>query len=299
METAKRALRLRKSVLDSALRELDRVHDLAPSSEWPKLDAHAEAIRKLELELEDQLADPAAPNCELPASPDPMLVAKTGDTLGGDYGRPQVEVEDATHVEQVGKAHAAVIRAAFQCDLIRVASLNWCPGTNHVAFAGMYPLDPTAIFMHHPLTHRIATSGFYNGSPPAESTMEGSIYEFFVNAHTWFNQKTADILVDFKNATDMYGNSLLDHTIVPFITDVGEPADTSNSKPALILGGRALGMQGGTFVQLSTGANSHNNLWMTLAQAYLKTSDPLSVLTDEVFFKTGVAPIPELWTLPA
>jgi hypothetical protein len=129
--------------------------------------------------------------------------------------------------------------------------------------------------------------------------MEGSIYEFFVNAHTWFNQKTADILVDFKNATDMYGNSLLDHTIVPFITDVGEPADTSNSKPALILGGRALGMQGGTFVQLSTGANSHNNLWMTLAQAYLKTSDPLSVLTDEVFFKTGVAPIPELWTLPA
>jgi indole-3-glycerol phosphate synthase len=38
---------------------------------------------------------------------------------------------------------------------------------------------------------------------------------------------------------------------------------------------------------------------MTLAQAYLKTSDPLSVLTDEVFFKTSVAPIPEIWTLPA
>jgi hypothetical protein len=90
METAKRALRLRKSVLDSALRELDRVHDLAPSSEWPKLDAHAEAIRKLELELEDQLADPAAPNCELPASPDPMLVAKTGDTKTGNTLLPVI-----------------------------------------------------------------------------------------------------------------------------------------------------------------------------------------------------------------
>jgi hypothetical protein len=297
IERTRRGLRLRKSVLDSALVELDRVHDLAPSSEWPKLEAHADAIRKLELELDNQLANPDA-SCPVPMSPDPLLIAKTGDQLGGDYGRPQVEVEDGTHVEQVGKAHAAVIRAAFQCDLIRVASLNWCPGTNHVAFAGMYPLDPTAIFLHHPLTHRISSSAFYNGPPPGESTMDGSVWEFFVNAHTWFNQKTADILVDFKNATDVYGNSLLDHTIVPFITDVGEPADTNNSKPALILGGRALGMQGGTFVPVSSGSSSHNNLWMTIAQAYLKTGDPLAVLTEEVFTKTNVAPIPELWVSP-
>jgi hypothetical protein len=300
-ESAKRALRLRKSVLDSALVELDRVHGLAPSSEWEKIDAHAEAIRRVEMQISGALADPSATECVLPATPDAMLVAKSG-SFAGDYGNPKAEEEDGTVLERVGKAHAAVIRAAFQCDLVRVATLNWCGGTNHVAFAGMDPADPDAIWMHHPLTHRILSPAFYNGPPPAPGTLDHTVYEFMVNAHTWFNQKTTDIMLDFKNTKDVFGNSLLDYTIAPLITDVGEMADTSNAKPAIILGGRALGMQGGTFVDLTQpgfeGSRSHNSLWMTIAQAFLKTTDPLAALSDEVFYKTNAAPIPELWIAP-
>ena len=35
---------------------------------------------------------------------------------------------------------------------------------------------------------------------------------------------------------------------------------------------------------------------MTLAQAYLRTSDPVPHFTDELFYQTGVAPIEGLWS---
>lgn len=291
---ALRALKLRKSVLDSALRDLDRVRTLAPSSEAPKIDAHAEAIRKLELQLEQAIADGGSPTCTVPTAPDAGLEALSGSRF--DYSNPKAEQEDATLMAQVGKAHAAVIQAAFQCDLLRVASLQWCSANNHVAFHGLYPLDPTGAYMHHPLSHRISNAAIFNGPPPTNET-ERALYEFLANVHTWFNQKTADILLGLKNATDVFGGSVLDTTIVPFITDTAHAASARSPLPALIFGGRALGMQGGQFQEF-TAERSHNDLWMSIAQAYLKTDDPLSVLADEVFVKTNVSPIPGLWLPP-
>jgi hypothetical protein len=293
---ALRALKLRKSVLDSALRELDRVRTLAPSSEAQKIDAHADAIRKLEVELEQAIDDGAPSACSAPVAPDEGLEAKIGSGLF-DYGNPRAEQEDASHMERVGKAHAAIIRAAFQCDLLRVATLQWCPGTNHVAFQGLYPSDPEGAYLHHPMSHRVADSAFFNGPPPTNAD-QLDIYEFLTNVNAWFNAKTADVLRDLKDSEDVFGGNLLDHTIVPYVTEVAEAGSTRSPLPALILGGRALGMQGGQFQNFSP-ARSHNDLWMSIAQAYLNTTDPVSALADEVFVKTGVSPIDGLWKPPA
>src|SRR5690606_21612873 len=54
-EAALRALRLRKSVLDYSLTELDELGRLAPAAERPKIDLHAEAIRKVEMQLASQI----------------------------------------------------------------------------------------------------------------------------------------------------------------------------------------------------------------------------------------------------
>ncbi len=62
--------------------------------------------------------------------------------------------------------------------------------------------------------------------------------------------------------------------------------------PALVFGGRALGLQGGQFQSVTA---PHNALWMTIAQAFLATADPLSEFQDEVFLKTDASPIPGLW----
>lgn len=293
-DAARKALLLRKSVLDYALGELKRLRDLAPGSERAKIDLHADAIRKLELELQAQL-DAAATECKLPPRPDAAIKAKTGSS--NIYIDP-VATEDASFVAQVGKLHASIIRTAFQCDLARVATLQWCTSTNHVAFGGMNPFDESAIYEMGSFHYRESLSQFFYGEPPASGASNAYVYETLSGMYRWFSQQTADVLAELKATRDIFGGSMLDSTLVPYITDQAQPSDERDPLPAVIFGGRALGMQGGKFKNFSP-SRSHNDLWMTIAQALMKTSDPLSLLAAEKFVKTGVAPIQDLWVAPA
>ena len=291
-----RALRLRKSVLDSALRDLDRLRTLAPVSQRPKIDIHTEAVRQLERQIADQIGGGGTDSCTLPSEPSATITGKSGDQ-NSHYGNPQTNVRDDPMLEQAGKAHLAIIRAAFQCDLIRTATFLWCPGTNHVSFGGQNPADPSGYYMHHPMSHRNQQNGFYTGSPP---TTDLYLYEFMTNVHTWFNQKLADVLVEFKSATDGYGGNLLDHTVVPVVTNVAHGAHARSPLPALIFGGRALGVQGGQYQNFESSLRPHNDLWLSVAQAYLG-SNPMSALAGETFAQNAsgfTGPIPGLWSTP-
>ncbi len=170
---ARNALLLRKSVLDYSLGELKRLHGLAPASEREKLDVHADAIRKVELALQGEL-DSFPGGCVVPSAPDALLAAKTGSK---PISLEPVYDGDASLVGTIGKLHAAVIRAAFQCDLARVATLQWCPGTNHVAFAEMNPFDDTAIYEMGSFHYRESLPQFFFGAPPADSASNAYVYE--------------------------------------------------------------------------------------------------------------------------
>jgi hypothetical protein len=289
-------LKLRKSVLDYSLRELDRLKSLGPASERDKIDGHAAAVRKLEAQLSDQIAGRGITrDCSLPSLPEASLTGKDGDTLAGDYGEPETNTSDETTHEAVGKAHAAIIRAAFACDLIRVATFQWSPGTNHVSFKGLDPNDPDTIWMHHPLSHRIGEASFYNGSRPGEHAY---VWDAMVNANRWYFQKTADIVNEFRlelDPLDPTGGSLLDRTVIPMITEVAEAAHTREGHAAVVFGGGKLGMQGGQYRGVS---GIHNQLWVTLAQAFLG-SDAARKLSNEAYVKNGASPIPELWVVPS
>jgi hypothetical protein len=104
----------------------------------------------------------------------------------------------------------------------------------------------------------------------------------------------ADILAEFKTATDVLGGNLLDHTVIPYVTEIANPGSSHQNLPALVFGGRALGMQAGQFQTVS---GRLNKLWVTLAQAYLG-EDAMNALSEETFVKTDVAPIPGLWVSP-
>jgi hypothetical protein len=54
----------------------------------------------------------------------------------------------------------------------------------------------------------------------------------------------------------------------------------------------------GQYMNFENDPRHHNDLWMTVAQAYLG-ADPLSKLTAEKFDKAGVSPISGLWSAPA
>jgi hypothetical protein len=293
---ALRVLKLRKSVLDYSLRELDRLKALGPASERDKIDGHTAAVRKLEAQLSDQIAGGGFQSaCSSQPQPEASLVGKDGDSLRRDYDQLKSNTSDETTHEAVGKAHAAIIRAAFACDLIRVATFQWSPGTNHVSFKGLDPNDPETIWMHHPLSHQIIDTAFFNGPRPDDSAY---IWDAMVNANLWYFQKTADILNEFRlqiDPQDPAGGSLLDHTVIPLITEVADASHSREGHGAILAGGRRLGMQGGQFQSVS---GIHTQLWVTVAQAYLG-ADAVRELASETYVKSGANPISGLWIAPA
>ena len=292
---ALRLLKLRKSVLDYSLRELDRLKRLGPASERDKIESHAAAVRKLEAQLSDQIAGGGTTGmCSVPPMPDTALTGKNGESLRDDYSVLTANASDETTHEAVGKAHAAILRTAFACDLIRVATFQWSPGTNHVAFKGVDPNAPDTIWMHHPLSHQVSDAAFFNGPRPGESTY---VWDAMVNVNRWYFQKTADIINELRlqvDPQDPTGGSLLDNTVIPMITEVAEPSHTREGHGAIIFGGRKLGMQGGQYKSVS---GIHNQLWVTVAQAFLG-ADAVSKLAGEAFVKTGASPIAGIWVAP-
>ena len=158
-----RLLKARKSVLDCARGQLGRLKTIAPGSEAPKIDIHADAIRKIEEVLTMQINSGVItpPSCTPPAMPDAALVGKNSK-VNGDYrnvgsGPTTATVDDSGIHEQIGKAHMGILKAAFVCDLIRVGTFQWSPGTNHVSFKGLYPGNPTTSTCTTPAATRSTT----------------------------------------------------------------------------------------------------------------------------------------------
>jgi hypothetical protein len=119
-----------------------------------------------------------------------------------------------------------------------------------------------------------------------------------VAANYWYFQKTAAIINTFRTQVDPLdpaGGSLLDRTVMPMVTEVGDASHTRQGHSALIFGGKALGMQGGQFKQVS---GNHNQVWVTVAQAFLG-ANAVSALSSEVYAKNGANPISGLWVAPA
>lgn len=298
MEAAQRALYGRKSVLDYCLRELEQLKTVAPAAEAQKIEIHADVCRKIEKQVSDLLnGNVTTPSgCVVPAAPDAELSGKTGSKF--DYDNPVTSTADDEIHEEIGKIHAGILLAAMQCDIIRVGTFQWSPGTNHVSFKGQYPGEANSIYMHHPLSHRVNGVDTFNSQPGGS---DGEVAQFLVNVNAWYNARTAMVIKMFKDAVDPLGDgtaTMLDRTVIPYVTEVAQQNHARDPKPAFIFGGKALGMQLGKYVNFEGQGRAHVDLWATVAQAFFRSNDPMSYLGDLEF---GATPrvIDGLWTKPA
>jgi hypothetical protein len=298
MDAMNRALYARKSVLDYCLRELDYLKSVAPAAEAQKIEIHTDACRKIEMQVSDLLNGKVTTpsGCVVPAAPDANLSGKTGSKF--DYDNPATNTADDEIHEQIGKIHAGILLAAMQCDIIRVGTFQWSPGTNHVSFKGQYPGEANSIYMHHPLSHKVNCCDTFNSQPTGTN---GEIAQFLANVNAWYNARTAMVIKMFKDAIDPLGDgtaTMLDRTVIPYVTEVAQQNHARDPKAAFIFGGKALGMQLGKYVNFEGQGRSHVDLWATVAQAFFRTNDPMAALSD---LKFGAAPkvIDGLWTKPA
>ena len=285
---AARLLASKRSILDFSLRELERLRTLAPASASPMIDAHAQAIRAAEEELAVDTPD----GCVVPAPPAEIAgVEDDGEFKGpADYQQPNTTTADDDLHARVGLAHQLLLKAAFACDLTRVVTFQWSPGTNHVSFGGLYPGDANAILMHHPVSHRIGRSSF-EGTAPVPSNAD---LEFLCRVELWYNQRIAEFLTDLQTTTDVYGGNVLDQTIVPCVTEVANALHDHSPVPTVMFGGKNLGFKGGQFIDAN---RPHNDMWLTVAAALGVTMDQLQgegILSGN---HTGV--IDQIWAPPA
>jgi hypothetical protein len=253
MEALRRARMLRKSVLDFSLRDLGKLRTLAPKSEHERLDAHEQAVRAVEKELD--AADTRDPDaCAKPMMPPvltPFSDSQANRIGNGNYSTVNGRASDEMLHEQIGKLHFEVIKAAFQCDLTRVVTFQWSPGTNHVSFKGMYPNEPDSIKMHHPLSHE-----FNNPQAP----------EFLTKVDTWYSQRTAGFLQALLETKDLAGGSLLDNTLVPYVTEVARADHSFQNAPFLVFGGKGVKLQGDRLKKYNP-RRPVNDMWLACAQA--------------------------------
>jgi hypothetical protein len=298
-----KALVGRRSALDFARDELMQVRQLAPSGVRNKLTIHTDAVLAAEASVSNAI-NTSYPNASgggstgaggaggngaaacgggctnLPAPPSSVMgAADPMRGAGNSFGNPRGTDDAAIHA-QAGGAHLAVLKAAFVCDLIRVATYQWAPATTHVGFA-LAPGDAAA-YQHHPRSHAINTADTI-----AASTLGAlnTTAQFLFNVHTWYFSRHAETFAAWKTSVDGCGNSLLDFTCVPFLTEVTACSHERSNMAAMIIGGRKLGFVHDRYV---TGAITINQLWGTIAQAFGHSS------TDAPF----AAPLPGFWAPP-
>ncbi len=218
-----------------------------------------------------------------PPSADAIGSADPTNGFGNNFGRDSGVNDDAPAHAAAGKAHLDVLKAAFVCDLIRVGTFQWSPGSNHVAFQGMFPNEPSTIYQHHPVSHRIGSA-----ETMASATLAGLAgpAQFLFNIQLWYFARHAENLASWKATIDGCGNPLLDYTVVPFLTEVRATGHERSDMPGMIIGGKALGFAHNIY---RAGACTINQYWGTIAQAF-DYSSPALPFAD---------PLPGLWTRPA
>lgn len=307
-----RARANKKSMLDFSRRELARLRTLCPASEKVRLDAHLAAIQQVEVEIGGPTVDGSGQtpsSCGIVMPPDMSLVGGIDNNAShNNYNNCTAEMNfsgctamtsDQAKHEQVARAHWAVLKAALKCDFTRVATFQLSPGTNHVAFGGYWPSNPAAIYMHHPVSHNIPAGAGGKGAFQATSipTNPSDHLRFLVGIETWYNTLMADFFAQLKAEADVYGNNLLESTVIPYVTEVAHADHAWKPLPVCVFGGKALGMVGGQFIDL--GERSHNDMWYSCARAFgLSTTELRSDAESAKAWSGTPAVINGLWVPP-
>ena len=259
------------SAVDYLRRDLARLRSVIPATEKPRLDAYASAIAQLEASLRAKYSQYAASACVVPAKPPEFPYTSVGSqqtsvvttTLSGvDY---YVADQPTYHPHlDLGQTQLRLIKAAFSCDLARVATFMWASGTSWVRFPGTF--------------QGATVDGGYTSAPhhAVSHTTQEATKDWLSQIDQFYSTATATVLQEFATTPDVDGNMLLDNTIVVYVTEVARAWDMDQrNMPVLVFGGKNTGVKGGTYLKITdgslptqtgaTGNRPFNDLWLALA----------------------------------
>jgi hypothetical protein len=135
-----------------------------------------------------------------------------------------------------------------------VITFQFSPGTNHVSFGDLWPPNPAQFKVHHTTSH----------DPDTADTLE-----FLTRVELWYATRVSAFLQELAQEKQPDGSSLLDHTLVPYVSEVGARYHNWDNMPFLLFGGPGVKLKGGqVWTNAGKGMRSTNDLWMASARAF-------------------------------
>jgi len=163
----------------------------------------------------------------------------------------------------LGLTQLRLIKTAFACDYVRVATFMWSSGTNWVVFPGTFQgatiKGSPQSTPHHPPSH----------------TTDSNTANWLNQINAFYSGATATALQEFVNQPDVDGGKLIDNTIIVYLTEVARASDhNQQNMPLIVFGGKNTGLKGGTFLKVTcgplpqqtggSGNRPFNDLWLAL-----------------------------------
>lgn len=216
----------RGSVLDFVEARLEALTPAIASEDRPKIEAHLQAVRDIEHDLDTLGLLP--PGCGLP-----MLA-------------PGANPSANAHIPLLHQLHTDVLVAAFACDITRVATLQL--GVNGGEnFADWLPGIDDA---YHPTAHDAIV-----GQP-------GKMEQYRA-MNVWVAEQLASVLAKLDAIPEGDG-TLLDHTLVLWCTSMANGGHGMHDMPFLLAGGAGGLLQTGRYLRYE--ATAHNALLVSVAR---------------------------------
>ena len=214
-----RRRRRRGLVLDAVQGQLGRLRREVGRDDQRRLDAHAAAIG----DIQSRLGDSTGAICDAPPR-----------ATSGDY-------------RELTRLHVDMMVKALECDLTRVASLQWSTGQGGVRFN----------FLGHDRSHHSLS---HDGDSNADSQNKLAAIDRF------YSEELAYLLGRLSMAREADGSSLLDHTVVVMVNEISKGNDhTFRRMPFLLAGSCGGAFRTGRRVQLDD--VPHGNLYVSVMNA--------------------------------
>ena len=241
-----RLLAEERSVLDVIKGDLGRLNQRLPAPQREKLDSHLEGLREIERDLSRS--------------------AGGGPARGMLPGPPEVlAINQSTTHPKVLDQYLSIIKLALQFDVTRVITFMYASGNSQVSMGDFLPG-----YAKGPL-HRLA----HAHQTPA-----------LIEATRWYCGITATFINALAAIKEADGSSLLDNTMVPFFSEVGQFHE-HNDVPFILFGGKRFGLTGGRC--LTYPKRTPSDVWVSIARGF---GMEMQSFGDAMF---NAGPLPELF----
>jgi hypothetical protein len=273
------ALQNRKSVLDFVSEDYGDLMGQLGSDDRAKLDQHLTNVRDIETRVTKLISNPTSSSCPGIQALHPMSPQRQQCLRDQDLRDPAVIATQGanycvTNFREIGQLQMDLMLLALQCDLTRVASLQWSTAESTVIHSWL-PLQYSGTREHHMMTH--------NESPDVSATAAmvnqetaAIIRADLTKVHNWYAQQFAYMLGKLKAIDEGNGTSLLDNMLFYWCNELGEGGKhTYFNVPMVLAGsvggqlptGRYLDFLGNNTAGFGNG-EAHNRLFVTFMKLF-------------------------------